>query len=109
MINNHLSPEEMTSYINEIFEEHENERIIAHLTECDQCLSQVDAIWDEKAKSTPNPISENLEKRLLNKIHRSNLAGNLIRLAVANFFGATIGVITPFMKTNTTKPTKKNK
>ena len=109
MNSNHLSSEEIISYVDSKLGEHDNERIIVHLSECEKCLIKVDAKWAEKAKFYSRSTSDKFEKRLLQNIHRANLVGSLIGLTITGFLSAIIGVIAPFLKSDTTKPTKKNK
>ena len=66
MSNNHLSPEKGQSYIQFELNEDENERIIAHLSECDACLSLVDAEWTDESQPAPNLENSNVKKRLIN-------------------------------------------
>ena len=106
MSNNHLSPEKIQSYIQFELSEDENERVIAHLSECDACLSLVDAEWMGDSQPTS---SSRLKKRLMSNINRSNLAGNLIGLGLKGFLGAMIGILAPLLNASSTKPPHKRK
>ena len=97
MSSKHLSTEEIQSYIQFELSEPENERIIAHLSECDTCLSLVDEKWMESSQPDPVLPSAKLEKRLMNNIHRSNLAGNFILLGLNGFLNSMIGILAPLL------------
>lgn len=84
----------------------ENEKIIGHLIECDECLEVVEEIWK---KHTGNlaadgpPLSkersERLELRVFKEIHRGDLAVEAIRFAVVGFGEALKGLLLPLMET----------
>ena len=107
MSSDHLNPEEIQSYIQFELSEEENERIIAHLSECDACLSLVDAEWAGESQPMSDLTNSKVEKRLLNSINRSNLAGNLVGLGMKGFLSAIIGILAPLLKTNSTKTARK--
>ena len=100
MKNEHLDSEEIKSYIQFELSETENERIIAHLSDCELCLSQVDAIWASSAEPENQLQQARIEKELMNRISRSNLAGSLIVLSVKGLSGAILGLLNPIFKTN---------
>ncbi|MBC8335373.1 MAG: hypothetical protein HQ525_01105 [Anaerolineae bacterium] len=109
MSNNHLSAEEIQSYIQFMLSDDENEHVIAHLSECDACLSRVDIEWEGGSQPVSNLANSRLEKRLMNSINRSNLAGNLIGLGVKGFLGVSIGILTLLLNIGSTKPPRKRK
>lgn len=109
MSSNHLSLEGIQSYIQFELSEDENERIIAHLSECDACLSLVDAEWVSALQPASSLVNSRPKKRLMSSINRSNLAGNLIGLGVKGFLGAVIGVLAPLLNASSTKSPHKRK
>ena len=109
MSDNHLSQERIQSYIQFELSEDENELIVAHLSECDACLSLVDAEWEDDFQPVSSLTNFRLKKRLMSRINRSNLAGNLIGLGMKGFLGTVIGVLAPFLNVNSANPPRKKK
>ena len=109
MTNNHLGPEQVVAYINFSLDDEEERRIISHLGECDMCLSQVEAQWENHSRSVPDLPDKTIESRLLQSIHRSNLAGSLVRLGVRGFLGAMLGLVAPLITPISKIPARKKK
>jgi len=98
MKSDHLALEEIAAYINVNLQKHEIKRILDHISDCDLCLALVDEQWSKEIISV-SPTSEiDLEKRLMGKIHHSNLISSMIKLAVAGSAESVLGIINPLLK-----------
>jgi hypothetical protein len=101
MNDNHLSTEDIQFFIQLTFHESENDRVIAHLSNCDACLLAMEAAWEEIPQ--PNLDESKVKKRLWQNINRSNLAGNLLGLGMQGFLNAIVGLLSPLLRSKSKK------
>jgi hypothetical protein len=94
MKTDHLQPEEIESYLRGTLDEIENEAIIQHLGECQECLEEVEQLWNEN-ETIGRIDNEKMKGQLLKKIHRTNLVGNFIKLSIRGFLFTAIGLLFP--------------
>lgn len=106
MSSEHLSSIEIQAYVRLKLDDDENERVIAHLSKCDSCLTLVDAVWQENTPSDLRLRTTKTEKRLIGSIHRSNLGGNLMKLGFGGFFRVIFGVVAPLLRSHSKRSTR---
>jgi hypothetical protein len=105
-----VHPINLDRFITGELEGSENNAIIDHLADCDFCLYEVERLWEENlilsAKTPASPLdlttAKRLERTVLQRIHRSELAGVLFRLSIEGafavllaFFRALFGIKKP--------------
>ena len=94
---NHLTSDEIESYVNFKLTVDENEQIITHLSVCEDCLEKVDLYWSEFRDPDITINKAQVEKKLMNQIRRSNLIGNSITLGIVGFIKMINGLIEPLL------------
>jgi hypothetical protein len=81
----------------------EEQAVIAHLVECEPCLAAVDRLWDELLATSGLAVpdlkpeaAERVERDLWRRIHRSDLAGETIRLGTHALLLVLLALLGPF-------------
>ncbi len=111
----HFSRDLLERYVSGQLSETESESITSHLAECEACLSLTDQLW------TRQPIGEalldnpdldtdtasRLERKLVARIHRSNLGSAVTRLGTQGFLSVAFGLLRPFMAAKPTPHVEK--
>ncbi len=107
---------DLESYVQGKLSAEENEKIISHLINCDECLEVVEEIWRKYTGSiggeTPSlsqERSERLEQRVFKEIHRGDLAVEAVRFAVVGFGEVLKALLIPFMEKLNPSDDKKKK
>ena len=82
----------------------ESETILTHLEECEHCLSIVDSLWEEGGWQDSNSnlrldhdTAARLEQKLYRRIHRSQLAGDVVTLGTRGMFETVFALLAPFI------------
>jgi hypothetical protein len=96
MSSDHIQPEEIKSFISGDLDDIESECIIQHLSECEVCLTAVDELWKTQEDQSGSLDQEKIKQRLLQKIYRTNLIGNFIKLSGKGFLYTIRGLMFPF-------------
>ncbi len=97
MENNHLTSDEIESYVNYKLTGDENEKILTHLSVCEDCLGKVDLYWSELADPGITIDKAQVERKLLGQIRRTNLIGNSITFGIVGFSEMINGLIEPLL------------
>ena len=102
---NHITRERLEHFVSGRLTDHESDQVMAHLAECDVCLSSTDELWASQ------PVGEavsyivdldadtatRVERKLVRKIHRSNMTGSVVRLGTQGFLSVMLGLLRPLM------------
>ncbi len=103
----HISQERLEQFVTGLLSEAEAEDVMSHLAECEQCLSLTDTLWTSQpvgrtlSESVDLDVTtaERLERRLVSRIHRSNLSGAVVRLGTQGFMSVALGLLRPLIVT----------
>ncbi|MFQ5419971.1 MAG: zf-HC2 domain-containing protein [Anaerolineae bacterium] len=109
----HLDDQTLRRLVDGRLHEKEQEQIMAHLAECGECVDKVDALWAAQPLGTAVGETEPLdpatarrvEKKVVKRIHRSDLTGEMLRLLVQGFAGVAVALARPLVD----RPQKRNK
>ncbi|WP_420629520.1 hypothetical protein [Candidatus Leptofilum sp.] len=83
----------------------ENEAILAQLAEDDASLELADALWEEQLSQTAVVELPDLEperaqrvrRRLIHRIHRSDLAKNVVKMGTGGFSNVAMSLLRPLL------------
>lgn len=101
--NNHIDEPTLERYIAGRLSSAAADVVIAHLEQCDSCLEQVEQLWAQAQlgparaeTSLVTAVSPNhRERRLLNRINRSNMGGKLIEMGFSGFLDVVLALLRP--------------
>ncbi|MCA9965593.1 MAG: hypothetical protein KC423_15165 [Anaerolineales bacterium] len=105
--NNHIDEQTLKKYVAGQLSSAAADGVLAHLEHCDICLEQVEQLWAQdkvgpaKAeKSLLTAVSpKHRERRLINRIHRSNMSGKLVEIGFSGFFDVVLALLRPLTGT----------
>jgi anti-sigma factor RsiW len=100
-----IHPTNLDQFVAGTLSEDQNTAILMHLAVCDKCADDVEAMWEEHyLYSTTNspPILEEktakrLEKSVLQRVHRSELGGELVRLSTRGALAVFTALLRPLV------------
>ena len=95
----------LEAFITGQMSEEENEAILSHLADCDQCLSVADGYWQQEIgdvlKIQPpelDPeIAERVEHLVLSRIHHTDLADQVLLFGSLGLFISWKALLRPFL------------
>ncbi|KAA3643805.1 MAG: zf-HC2 domain-containing protein [Chloroflexi bacterium] len=100
----HWSKEDLAAFVTGELTELENETILMHLEKCEQCFSIVDSLWEEGGWQHPDSnlhldisAAARLEGKLYGRIHRSQLAGDVVTLGTRGMLKMVFALLAPFV------------
>ena len=107
--------ETLLAFVTGSLNEAETEQILAHLAESEACLAVVDELWSEHFASVSdvdNQVpdedltdgagrSQRIQARLFKQIHRTDLAGDALRLGVEGFGKVLAAFLRPLLESQT--------
>jgi hypothetical protein len=102
MTTRHVLPRDIRRFVALQLDEEENEGVLGHITSCDTCLSLVDAQWEEDSQGGGSARPEgqaSVERRLFENIHRTDLAGQIVRLSTRGTLSVFVALLGPFLGT----------
>lgn len=75
---------------------------MAHLSECEACLAGVDAQWTAQPAAADAPdlsdqVAARMERQLIKRIRRSNLAGTILSMGTIGFSQVAMALVRPLM------------
>lgn len=84
----------------------ENDRILSHLPECDRCLADVDLLWTQQLDDEPrsqipeleSEIAERVEGMILDRIRRTDLVGQIVKLGTLGLFMSWQALVRPLVR-----------
>jgi len=101
---NHWSAEDLAAFVRGRLTDLENETIFAHLEACEQCFTIVDGFWAEGSLQElgfdghlDKDAAARLEDKLYRRIHRSQLAGDVVTLGARGMLGSVIALFASFL------------
>lgn len=114
----HRSKEDLAAFVTGRLTEVETETILAHLETCERCLMIVDGFWEEgnsqvvdSDRHLDKDSAAQIEERLYGRIHRSQLAGDVITLGTRGMLEMVFALLAPFteMLSSSRSRSKKSK
>ena len=100
-------PHDLAAFVAGKLSEAEANRVISHLSDCEACLDQVDALWAIHADDLepivipeldPDTIAR-LEGQLLRRIQRSDLSGRAVWLGTSGMLDTYLTLLPPTVNT----------
>ncbi len=112
----HLNDETVTRLVDGRLNKREQEQVMAHLAECDACVEKVDALWAARplaaavsqTEELDPAIARRVERKVVKRIHRSDLTAEILRLLVQGFAGVAVALARPLMAHKTFDFSKKS-
>ena len=100
----HWSNENLAAFVSGRLTEIETEAILTHLEECEHCLTIVDGLWEEGGWQDldsnlhlDKEAAARLEQKLYRRIHRSQLAGDVVALGTRGMLQTVFALMAPFV------------
>lgn len=105
--NNHIDAQTLEQYVTGRLSNAAADGVLTHLEHCDVCLEQVEQLWAQSklgpAKAANSLITavspKHRERRLINRIHRSNMSGKLIEIGFSGFLDVVLALLRPLTGT----------
>lgn len=102
-----LSQELLRKFVAGELEDAENEQVLFRLAEDEASLEIVDALWSEQPAPTAVFTIPDLEperaqrvrRRLVQQIHRSDLAMNVVKMGTMGLGSVAVGLLRPLLTT----------
>lgn len=88
----------------------ETEQVLAHLDQCERCLDQVEQLWETSPLQEIVPLAveegtniewerrQRIERRVMNQIHRSDVAGRALWLGTEGFLQVSFALLRPLFE-----------
>jgi len=101
----HLNDETVTWLVDGRLNQSEQEQAMAHLAECDACVGKADALWAARplaaavrqTEELDPAVARRVERKVVKRIHRADLTGEILRLLVQGFAGVAVALVRPLM------------
>lgn len=98
---------QLEAFISGQLSEEENEAILSHLADCDQCLSVADRYWSQEFGEVSGfqppeldpGIAEHVEHLVLRRIYHTDLVEHVILFGSLGMFVSWKALIKPFFRT----------
>lgn len=110
--NNHIDKRTLERYVAGQLSAAASEIVILHLETCDACIDYVETLWaatdikvaiPSESEGPDIDKTNELERRLIGQVHRSNLGGTLVQIGLGGFLDVFLALLRPLMGV----PTKK--
>ncbi|MCL4868787.1 MAG: zf-HC2 domain-containing protein [Anaerolineae bacterium] len=100
----------LESYVAGTLSEAEIEQVLAHLETCDHCLAITERLWETtplpgglaalpSEPVDPEPVRvQRIEQRVINQIHRSEVAGRALWLGTEGFAQVSFALLRPLLE-----------
>ena len=103
----HPTPDTLESLVAGRLDKLETDAVIAHLSECEACLSIADGIWhqhlDDDIPDLTREATGRMESILRRRIHRSELGGEATRLGTQGLLLVIMALLRPLFGRQTSK------
>lgn len=88
----------------------ESDAVLAHLDQCEQCLEKVEHLWATTPLHQAMPLmgedevdveperGQRIERRVINQIHRSEVAGRALWLGTEGFLQVSFALLRPLLE-----------
>ena len=104
---NHLDEQTLERYVAGQLGHAAADVVLAHLEHCDVCLERVEQLWaaDKVGPAKAEGVlltavsPKHRERRLFNRINRSNMSGKLIEIGFSGFFDVVLALLRPLTGT----------
>ena len=102
----HIDFDILSSFVAGQLGKSETNQVMTHLAECEECLVRVDDLWARQptgaaiAVGLDDRTAIRMERHLISRIHRSNLAETILSLGTEGFMSVAMTLLRPFLGSN---------
>ena len=100
-----LSPELLKKFVAGQLTDAEMEEVLIHLSEDEESLNNIEDLWQSEPMAQAVSIASEIDpksatrikRKVIKRIHRSDLSGQVVQLGVRGFMDVTMAMLRPLL------------